>query len=105
VTLPEISNRTILDDFAMGGYHYWNSPRTKTTSKLPPSEPEGGHPPESQQMRWLLEMDDEAGGDAGAVGVRAGGVEADVVYLGAEGQVRKQADIHAATNAIGKLVG
>jgi hypothetical protein len=52
-----------------------------------------------------LEVDDEAGGDAGAIGVAAGSVEADVVQLGTEGQVWKEAEIHAAANAIGKLVG
>ena len=54
---------------------------------------------------WLLEMDDETGGDACAIGVPAGGIEADVVYLGAEGQVRKEAEVHAAANAVCKLVG
>jgi len=52
-----------------------------------------------------LEVDDKAGGNAGAVGVRAEGVEADVVQLGAESQVGEQADVPAAANAIGKLVG
>lgn len=52
-----------------------------------------------------LKVDDEAGGNAGAIGVRAEGVEADVVQLGAEGQVGEQADVHAAADAIGKLVG
>ena len=50
-------------------------------------------------------MDDETGGDAGAIGVAAGSVEADVVQLGTEGQVWKDAEIHAAADAIGKLVG
>src|SRR6266853_246775 len=54
---------------------------------------------------WLLEVDDETGRDAGAIDVRAGGVEADVIHLGAEGQMRKQADIHTTTKTIGKLVG
>ena len=53
----------------------------------------------------LLEVDDKAGGYARAIGARGGRVEANVVHLWAEGQVRKQADVHAATNAIGKLVG
>jgi hypothetical protein len=35
----------------------------------------------------------------------AGSVEADVVQLGAEGQVWKDAEIHSATDTIGKLVG
>src|SRR6267378_1977450 len=52
----------------------------------------------------MLEVDDEAGGDAGAIGARARGVETDVVHLWAEGQMGKQADVHAATEAIGKLV-
>jgi hypothetical protein len=55
-------------------------------------------------MSEELEVDDETGGDAGAIGVTAGSVQADVVELGAEGQVRKDAEIHAATDAIGKLV-
>lgn len=50
-------------------------------------------------------MDDEAGGDAGAIGARAGSVEADVVDLWAQGQVGKQADVDAAADAIGQLVG
>ena len=52
---------------------------------------------------WLLEVDDETGRDAGAIGVRAGGIEADVVHLWAESQMWKQADVHAAAKAIGKL--
>jgi hypothetical protein len=51
----------------------------------------------------LLEVDDEAGGDAGAIGVPAGSVKANVVHLWAEGQMGEQADVHAAANTIGKL--
>src|SRR5258706_12109732 len=48
-------------------------------------------------------MDDEAGGDAGGVGAAAGRVQADIVNLRAEGKVRKDAEIHASPEAIGKL--
>ena len=59
---------------------------------------------ELRDLRCSLEVDDETGGDARAIGVPAGGVEADIVHLWAEGQVRKQPDVHPATKAIGKLV-
>ena len=58
---------------------------------------------ELRDLRWLLEVDDEAGGDPGAIGVPAGGVKSNVVHLGAEGQMGEQADVHAAAKAIGKL--
>src|SRR6266481_5242848 len=48
-------------------------------------------------------MDDQACGDAGAVGAGSRRVEADVVELGAEGQVRQDAEVHASPEAIGKL--
>jgi len=48
-------------------------------------------------------MDDEAGGDSGAVGAAAGCVEADVVELRTEREVGQNAEVHAATKAIGKL--
>ncbi len=64
----------------------------------------GGPPSELRDLRCLLEVDDETGGDARAIGVRAGGVEADIVHLGAQGQMWKQADVYAATKTIGELV-
>ena len=56
-------------------------------------------------MSEELEVDDEAGGEAGAIGLAAGGIQVDVVQLGTEGQVRKDAKVHTAADAIGKLVG
>ena len=50
-----------------------------------------------------LEVDDDAGRDARAVGVAAGRVEADIVNLGPEGQVRENRKIHAPAEAPGKL--
>jgi hypothetical protein len=50
-------------------------------------------------------MDDEAQGHAGAIGRKAGIVQADVVELGAQRQVWKKTNIHAAAEAISKLVG
>ncbi len=49
-------------------------------------------------------MDDQASRNAGAVGMAARRVEADIINLGAKGQVWKKRKIHAATEAIGELV-
>jgi hypothetical protein len=50
-------------------------------------------------------MDDEAEREARTIGGLAGVAQPDVVQLGAQGEVRKKTDIHAAAEAIGKLVG
>jgi hypothetical protein len=50
-------------------------------------------------------MDDEADREARAIGGLTGVAQADVVQLRAQSEVRKKADIHAAAEAIGKLVG
>ena len=65
----------------------------------------GGPPDVLTKATGRLEVDDQTGGDAGAIRMTAGSVEADVVQLGAEGQVRKDAEIHAPADAIGKLIG
>ena len=49
-------------------------------------------------------MDDQAGGDSGAVGMAAWRVEADVINLGTEGEVWKETPIHAAAEAVSELV-
>jgi hypothetical protein len=78
-----------------GGHRLGTHPRT-----------EGGEARQTERLNmWLLEMDDEAGGDAGAISLSASGIETDVVNLGAESQVWEQTEIHPATNAIRKLVG
>lgn len=48
-------------------------------------------------------MDDEAGGDTCAIGAAARRIEANIIYLRANGEMRKQADIHATAEAISKL--
>jgi len=50
-----------------------------------------------------LEVDDDACGDARAVGAVAGCIEADIVHLGTEGQVRKESNIDSATEAVREL--
>src|SRR5439155_20694104 len=49
-------------------------------------------------------MDDEADREARAIGGLARDTQANVVQLRAQCEVRKETDIHAATEAIGKLV-
>jgi hypothetical protein len=49
----------------------------------------GGPPKVVTRVSERLEVDDKAGGDAGAIGVAAGSGEADVVQLGTESQVWK----------------
>ena len=56
-----------------------------------------------QKKEKASEMDDEAGGHAGGVGAAAGRVQADIVNLRTEGEVRKDAEIHASAEAVGKL--
>ena len=50
-------------------------------------------------------MDNEADREARAIGGLAGVAQADVVQLGAQSEVRKKTDIHAAAETIGELVG
>ena len=50
-------------------------------------------------------MDDEAEREARAIGGLDGVAQADVVQLGAQSEVRKKTDIHAAAETIGELVG
>jgi hypothetical protein len=50
-------------------------------------------------------MDDEADREARAIGGLAGVAQADVVQLRTQSEVRKKTVIHAAAEAIGKLVG
>src|SRR5579859_192159 len=49
-------------------------------------------------------MDDDARRNAGAVGMAAGSVEADVVNLWPEGKMREKREVHAAAEAPGELV-
>src|SRR6266480_2902884 len=49
-------------------------------------------------------MDDEAERGSRAIGGLAGVAQADVVQLRAQSEMRKKTDIHAAAEAIGKLV-
>ncbi len=57
------------------------------------------------RARTASEMDDDAHGGASAIGGIAGVVQADIVHLRAQSQVRSESDIHAAADAKGKLVG
>ena len=50
-------------------------------------------------------MDDEAEREARAIGGLDGVAQADVVQLGAQSEVRKKTDIHAAAETIGESVG
>src|SRR6184192_1610950 len=50
-------------------------------------------------------MDNEADREARAIGGLAGVAQADIVQLGAQSEVRKKTDIHAAAETIGELVG
>lgn len=48
-------------------------------------------------------MDDNTGRDAGAIGLASRRVEADVVNLRPESQMRQDGEVHAATEAPGEL--
>jgi hypothetical protein len=52
----------------------------------------------------LSEMDDETRRNTGAVGTATGSVQADIIHLGAESQVREKWKIHTTAEAIGELV-
>src|ERR1700687_5661395 len=53
----------------------------------------------------VSKMDDEAEREARAIGGLPGVAQADIVQLGAQGEVGEKTDIYAAAEAIGKLVG
>ncbi len=50
-------------------------------------------------------MDDQAGGNTGAVGVSTRRVQAHVVHLRPQSKVREQPNINASANAIRELIG
>lgn len=53
---------------------------------------------------WKLEVNGEAHGDPSAIRDLAGGVQANVIHLGAQGQSWSESNVHAAAEAVGKLV-
>ena len=56
-----------------------------------------------QSRKATLEVYDDTGRDAGAIRLAAWRVEADIVNLRPEGQMRQEREVHAATETPGKL--